>query len=327
MAAHLPSAVFQAMAASGLFDLLAPFFGIVALGFAVGRLMPRPEGPAGLAWLQVFVIYVALPCLFFRLLSDKAVDQFFNLRFVAATTLATGLAFALSFAVGYRSTRDVREATVQAAAGAYSNVGYMGPPLVVGAFGDAAASPMLLVFVFDNLLLFTLVPLLMALAGGEGVHPIVLVGRALRRVVTHPFNVAVALGLLAGTFGVHLPTALDRMVSWLAPAAAPAALFMLGLSLALHAPKRLPREVPALVAIKLVGHPLLAAGLLALVGAEPLWLAAGVTMAALPPALNIFIISAQYRVGLDRASACVLAGTLAATVTLTTVLWLLRAQP
>ena len=308
-----------------MFDLLSPFFGLVALGFAAGRFVKRPEGAAGLAWMQFFVVYVALPCLFYRLLADKRLDQFFDLRFVLATSLATATAFALAFAVGWRATRSIAEATVSGAAGAYSNVGYMGPPLVLAAYGEAAASPMLLVFVFDNLLLFTLVPVLMGLAGGTRRAPLAVLAGALRRVVTHPFNVAVALGLLAGSTGLHLPAALDRIVAWLAPAAAPCALFMLGLTLALSAGGRVPREVPALVAIKLVVHPLAAAAFLALAGVPPLWFAAGVTMAALPPALNIFIISSQYRVGLERASASVLVGTLFGTATLTAALWLLHA--
>ena len=47
-----------------------------------------------------------------------------------------------------------------------------------------------------------------------------------------------------------------------------------------------------------------------------------ITMAALPPALNIFVIATQYNVGVERASACVLIGTLASMVTLTGLLLL-----
>jgi malonate transporter len=47
-------------------------------------------------------------------------------------------------------------------------------------------------------------------------------------------------------------------------------------------------------------------------------------MAALPPALNIFVIATQYNVGVERASACVLMGTLVSTITLTGFLYLIR---
>jgi hypothetical protein len=49
-------------------------------------------------------------------------------------------------------------------------------------------------------------------------------------------------------------------------------------------------------------------------------------MAALPPALNIFVISTQYNVGVERASACVLLGTLASMVTLTVFLYLIETE-
>ena len=79
----------------------------------------------------------------------------------------------------------------------------------------------------------------------------------------------------------------------------------------------MPGEVPALVVIKLVLHPLLVLG--AALGARgfPVWTYVAVIMAALPPALNIFVISTQYNVGVERASACVLLGTVVSTVTLT----------
>jgi malonate transporter len=47
-------------------------------------------------------------------------------------------------------------------------------------------------------------------------------------------------------------------------------------------------------------------------------------MAALPPALNIFVIAAEYNVGVERASACLLIGTLLSMVTLTAFLWFIK---
>jgi malonate transporter len=56
----------------------------------------------------------------------------------------------------------------------------------------------------------------------------------------------------------------------------------------------------------------------------PTWTYAAVVMAALPPALNIFVISTQYNVGVERASACVLIGTIVSMVTLTAFLYVIR---
>ena len=60
---------------------------------------------------------------------------------------------------------------MQGVAGAYSNIGYMGPPLILSAFGPAASAPVVLIFVFDNLLLFSLVPFLMAVAVNRRILP------------------------------------------------------------------------------------------------------------------------------------------------------------
>jgi len=307
----------------GLFNLLAPFFGLIALGFFCGRVAKRPE--AGLVWMQFFLIYVALPCLFYNLIADKPLGQLANWPFIVATTVATYCAFALSFASGFWHTRDMPQAVMQGVAGSYSNVGYMGPPLILSALGPEASPPVILIFVFDNLLLFTLVPLLMAVAGVEKRSLPAALGGVLWRVVTHPFNVAILLGVAASSLEFRLPVPAERIVTWLQNAAAPCALFLLGVTVALRPLSRIPPEVPSLVVIKLILHPLVVWAILSAMGDfGATWTYVAVIMAALPPALNIFVISTQYGVGVERASACVLLGTLLSMVTLTGFLYLIR---
>jgi malonate transporter len=307
----------------GLFNLLAPFFGLIGLGFFCGKFVQRPE--QGLAWMQFFLIYVSLPCLFYTLIADKPLDQLANWPFVAATTICTYCAFVLSFGAGLWHTRDMAQSVMQGVAGSYSNIGYMGPPLILSALGAAASAPVVLIFVFDNLLLFSLVPLLMAVAGVEKRGLGATIGDIIWKVVTHPFNVATAAGVFASYVHLELPSALAKMVSWLSGAAAPCALFLLGVTVALRPLGRIPGEVPALVVIKLILHPLLVWLVLSAIGDfGPTWTYAAVVMAALPPALNIFVISTQYNVGVERASACVLIGTLVSMATLTGFLWLVK---
>jgi predicted permease len=307
----------------GLFNLLAPFFGLIGLGFLCGKLARRPE--AGLAWMQFFLIYVALPCLFYALISDKPLKELANWPFILTTTLCTAIAFAISCAIGLWHTSNVGQAVMQGVAGSYSNIGYMGPPLILSAIGPAASAPVVLIFVFDSILLFSLVPLLMGVAGVKKRSFLGTAGEVAWKVATHPFNLATAAGVLASFLHLQLPAAADRMVTWLSGAAAPCALFLLGVTVALRPLGRVPGEVPALVFIKLVLHPLLVWLLLSAFGAFDLtWAYAAVLMAALPPALNIFVISTQYNIGVERASACVLVGTLVSMVTLTAFLWFIK---
>jgi predicted permease len=307
-----------------LLDLVLPFFGMIALGYFCGKRVKLPA--EGLAWMQFFLIYVSLPMLFYRLIADKPLSDLTNWPYVIATTLATYVVFALSFTVGLYFTRgNLPQSVMQGVAGAYSNIGYMGPPLVLAALGPAASAPVVLIFVFDNLLLFSLIPFLMALAGVEKKSMLETARGVAWKVVTHPFNIATVLGVLAAVTKLQLPSALDKMTIWLSGAAAPCALFLLGVTVAIRPMQKMPPEVPALMFIKLIVHPLLILLLLSIVGDfPPAWVFAGMVMAALPPALNIFVISTQYGVGVERASASILVGTIASMVTLTLFLWLIR---
>jgi predicted permease len=87
----------------------------------------------------------------------------------------------------------------------------------------------------------------------------------------------------------------------------------------------MPWEVPPVVFVKLVGHPAAALLFLSLLGPQPqAWVYTAVLMAALPPALNVFIIARQYNTWVSQASGAVLAGTVLSVFTLTTVMWLVK---
>lgn len=307
----------------GLFNLVAPFFGMIGLGFLCAKRARLPE--EGLAWLQFFLIYLALPCLFFRLTSAKPIDEFANLRFAAVTTLSTACIFGLSFWVTLARKAPLPQAVMGALAGAYSNIGYMGPPLVLSFLGAEATAPVALIFVFDTVLLFSLVPALMAFAGVSHRKPLAIAFGVVTRIAMSPFMLATAAGLLTSWLRWEPPHAIDQMVTWMSNAAAPCALFLLGLSVALRPVARISAEVPVLVTAKLIVHPLLVWLLLsALGGFNPIWISSAIVMAALPPALNIFVVANQYRVGAERASAAILVGTVVSMATLTGILWCLK---
>ena len=87
----------------------------------------------------------------------------------------------------------------------------------------------------------------------------------------------------------------------------------------------MPSEVPLLVAVKLVLHPVLVSVLLSLFGPfAQSWVYTAVLMAALPPALNVFVFAQQYDTWVEQASGAVLVGTLISVLTLTSVMWMVK---
>jgi malonate transporter len=306
-------------------NLALPFFGLIFIGFLCGKLKKLPD--AGLAWMNFFIVYVSLPALFFRILSRTPFEQLARVDFICATALATSLAFALSFAIGYLARRgNIREATLVAVAGGFGNVGYMGPGLALATVGPEAAAPVALIFSFDALLVFATVPTLIAIGGNAETPPLKVAAQALRGIVTNPLLLSAAVGVLAAAFRIEPPIAVERLLDFLQVSAAPCALFALGVTVALRPMARLPREVPPIVGVKLVLHPLLVLVLLPMFGTfDPRWINTAVLMAALPPALTAYVFARQYNAWIEEASGSILIGTMASILTLTVVMYLVQA--
>ena len=76
----IPVLAFAALIALGLavpalaqvLDLALPFFGLILLGYCLGRIFDAPE--QGLQWMHIYVVYVALPALFFNLIAVTPLD-------------------------------------------------------------------------------------------------------------------------------------------------------------------------------------------------------------------------------------------------------------
>lgn len=304
-----------------ILNLALPYFGLIFIGFACGKAKALPE--AGLAWMNFFLIYVSLPALLFGIMSRTPFAELNNPPFLVATTLGTATAFVIALAVSRLLGRlSLREAAVAGLSGAYGNIGYMGPGLALAVLGAKAAAPTALIFCCDSIFLFSIVPLLIELSDRD--HPSLLhaLGVVVKQIVLNPLIMAACLGALVAALHVPVPVAVDRIVVFLQNAAAPCALFVLGVTVALRPFERVPWEVPGVIAIKLLIHPLLAFGLMLLFGpfAQP-WAATAVLMASLPPALNVFVIARQNETWIEPASVAVLIGTFASVVTLTSVMW------
>lgn len=307
-----------------IITLVLPFFGLILLGYVVAKFTQQPDGAMG--WLNVFIIYVSLPALFYKLLANTPVEEFKRADFLATTTYVAFIIFALVFAIGYLIRRNhIGHATIQGLAGAYGNIGYMGPGMALLAFGEAAAVPVALIFCVENILHFTMAPLMMAFTGKEKTNVWALVLKVIKNIAFHPFIIATFFGVMAAIFAVDLPDAADNTINILAQAAAPCALFAMGVTLALRPLNRIPIEISYIVPIKLILFPTLTYLALSYLGNfDPIWVQVAVLLASLPTATNVFVIGQQYGYWVERASACILISTIFSVVTTSTWLWLFK---
>ncbi|MGY6709813.1 MAG: AEC family transporter [Rhizobiaceae bacterium] len=306
---------------SDIVGLVLPFFGMIFLGAVVARITRQPLEALG--WMNTFVIYVALPALFFQLIARTPVGELTEWSYIFGVVFSVYVVFTLMFAISVLFLgATIGESTIKGLAAAYGNIGYMGPGLALLTFGEAAAVPVALIFCFENILHFAIAPLMMALSGEEKESRWRVALKVVRQIAFHPFIIATAAGVLAAWLEFQPPVAVDRLLQYLAQAAAPCALFAMGVTLALRPLKRVPRELGLIAVLKLVLHPVICYLVLSVIGDFPdVWVYTAVMMAALPTATNVFVIGQQYGVWVERASASILLTTIISVVTLTALLY------
>ena len=305
-------------------QLVLPLFAIILLGFVAGKLARLPI--EGLAWMNFYIIYAALPALFYQLLSTTPVSQFAQVGFIVISMGSTFTIFLLVYLIAKWRKKNQSEATIQGLAAAYGNVGYMGVPLGFAAFGPAAAVPVVLIFCFENAMHFIVAPLFMALDNGNQQTKLALIRHILVKIFTHPFIVATLAGVLASVFSFQMPEFANKTLDLLSQTAGPCALFAMGISAALRPLKRIPTELGYIIPMKLILHPVLMYGLLVWLvpDLDPVWLYSAVLLATLPTATNVFVLAEQYGVWQERASSTIVISTLLAMVTVTAFLYLVR---
>jgi len=310
---------------SDVIGLVLPFFGLIFLGFFVAHITRQPVEALG--WMNTFIIYVALPALFFQLLARTPFERLTEWTFILGAVLSTYTMFLIMFAGSMLfAGRNIAEATIKGLAASYGNIGYMGPGLALLVFGPEAAVPVALIFCFENIIHFAVAPMMMALSGGEKRPPLQLAMGVAKKIVLHPFIIATAVGVAAAYLQFRPPLPVERLLEYLSAAAAPCALFAMGVTLALRPLKRVPHELAPIAFLKLILHPLICYVVLSWVGNfSEVWLYSAVLLAALPTATNVFVLAQQYHVWVERASASILLTTCISVATVTGLLYLIKA--
>ena len=291
-------------------SLIAPFFLYILAG-VVAQILLRHSAEQQ-RWLDVFIFYVALPALLFQSVRIVPAKDINLLGFLVVTTSVTGAMFVLGWLIGRKNGAGDHPAVFGLAA-SYSNIGYMGPALTVAVLGPEAGAPAAFVFCADVLLIFTIWPIMI----GKDAFGLGRILQPLRKVLTHPFILATLAALLFAQTGWTLPAFLDTPLTGFQNAAAPTALFSLGLTLARNKGGRLDAPLGACLALKLIGHPIaVMIGFMLVSGFDPVWVATAIIMGALPPAASVYVMARAEGISVALAGRTVLYGTALAVLTL-----------
>ena len=310
-------------------DILAltiPFFGIILLG-SVTRLRGWFSAADG-RMISRYVFFVVLPPFMFVAITARPLNDIFNPEFTLRYELVTLTLFGLAFIVGrYLLKLSRKEASLFSLNASYPNYGYIGVPLALLAFGDDAAVPMAVILVVNNAVLVLLVALFITdeTSGGTGSTFV----KTMASLVKNPLLMSVVVAMGFSASGLTMPEMPALFLDLLAGAAAPTALFALGIALVGQPVRAAWGELGALALFKLFMHPLMMA--LVFLGwpaigpypFDPLWIKIALIFSCLPVAANVFNLAEFYGVYSGRTATSIMLSTLIASVSVPTMMYMI----
>ena len=240
-----------------ILNVAFPIFGVILAGYLAGRW--RILGGEATGALNAFVSYFALPVLFFGTLARTPVHAVLDPALMAGF----GLVVVATFVVGMISTRltsggGLAAMSLQGISSSWGNVGYMGVPLCLAAFGEAGLPPAMLTVIVTAVVSMVFGVMLIELEVAAGHGPVKTFLRAAFNVARNPLPMSIALGIFVSAIGLPIPTPVEKWLDLLGAAAGPCALFAIGLFLSDKSIKSGLAEAGLATLIKLLLQPLLA---------------------------------------------------------------------
>lgn len=307
-----------------------PFFALILIGFLAARFRILPV--SAVPGLNTFVLYFALTALVFQLGARTPIAQLLDPVVLALWLLGALLVMTLAAATSLRRGDGWLNASFGALIAALPNSGFMGLPLLTSLLGPEAAGPIIAALLIDIVVIQSLGVALSSRGAGTKGNGWVEVKASALRMVRNPLPWSIALGGTCGALGITLPEPVNQVVTMLAAAATPVALFTIGAVLAreqgnrpagrIRTGVRAFGDVYWLAALKLFAHPvfvwLLGRGAIAL--GLPLTEEALIVltlMAALPAAANVSVLAERFGADTGRVARVILISTVLSFATFT----------
>ena len=250
--------------------------------------------------LTRFVFDFAVPMLLLRTISTATLPDVIPWDYLASYYLGT-LIILLS---GLGITRLLWQRTfsqqvINAFSSSFSNTVLLGIPIILLTFGDRAVLPLFIIIGTHGIIMVPLFTIMLEM-GKSGRAPIkTVIVRTSYGLFTNPLIIGLLSGLACNLFEITLWKPLDEMAKLLANSVTSCALFALGATLASFR-KNIPwQEVPMIVILKTILHPVVVWGLATLVFRvkEVIWIQVLVLLAAQPTGVNPFLFASRYNVG------------------------------
>jgi predicted permease len=212
------------------------------------------------------------------------------------------------------------ESVVAGFAAGQSNTIFVGIPLILKAYGDAANVPLFLLIAIHLPVTMTVAAILME--RGTGVSVVAL----LKRLILNPIVQGLLFGLMYRMTGLPFGGAFKAVAEDFSAAAVTCALFAMGLSLYRYNILGGLKLAGLITVLKIVGHPTLV-WLFAfkVFSMPPVWSGVAVLFAAMPTGVNSYLLAERNKAGVAAVSSAIAISTCLSLFTSAFWLWVLHA--
>ncbi len=284
-----------------IIDITLPIFAIALIGFVYSRRV-KPD----LASANKLVVDIALPMLIFTSLATKNFDPQAAIAFTGASVMLMLVSGVLAWPVARFSGASVRAFLPCVM---FTNVGPVGIPLIVLAYGPEGLAPAVVLLVISNLLHFTV---------GAGVMS----GRVDWRMVwANPLVWATVLGVSFSQLHLELPTALNTPLLMIGNVLVPMMLLSLGARLSSSQVSDVNVGAAASV-LTLVLRLLATLLMLQIVPLQGVERGALVLFACLPSAVFNFMLADRFQVEPNKVASMVIVGHFFSVLFLPLAIWI-----
>lgn len=289
---------------------ILPIFAIIGVGLFAGArgLFDVAEAKA----INRFALFVAIPALLFSIMARAPISEF-DLPSLGVYFIPELIIYALGFCAAYFIfKKPPREALLLGMTACFVNHVLYVRPIAEMLYGESVRLPIAAIITLDGVLIFggTLIALEIAALGR--VSPL----RILRLLCTHPMLVATFLGIAVVSFNIQIHPGIWTYANFVGSAAAPAALFALGVVLSKAPAFEIGGATITMVTLNLALHPALVWFGLEYVDPTSGWRDVLVLLAAGPCGAMAFALALQYDVETQSIAKAVVWSTILSVLTL-----------
>ncbi|MBK3745434.1 AEC family transporter [Paraburkholderia aspalathi] len=304
-----------------LISTILAIFTVILIGYAAARMRLLSEAAGD--GLSQFVFVISSPLLLFRTTINADFQGVAPWALWASYFAGAVLCWAASHcAIRALFGRDRRAGVVAGISGAFSNLVFLGIPLVTGVFGPDGVTTL-------SLIISVHMPLMMAASIALNEWAMIRDGQFVASVsifrklsgfitvlVCNPLVIGILLGWIWRLTGLELPAFAGRIINMLADVAGPVALFAMGMGLHKFGIAGNVRAAAMLGSFKLMLMPAIVFCMAWVFGLPPMAAKVAITAAALPSGINAYLIAVRFGIGQGLSSSSMVLSTACSALTL-----------